>query len=352
MAKRIRFDDNGDPILPAAPHHEKHAPEQQGNVLAVKHRAVEQGSLQSGKRRLPVAAETEPEPRKRARSSASSAPSDAGGEEVKADGAKSKGNIRTALATVERVHWPFVTDFNDHFETSRLALEHITPLLHHLSALLRKKPSDLIIYDPFYCKGSIVETYRSMGFSTVIHRNRDFYADVRQHAIPPYDVLVTNPPYSGTHKERILEFVVNSKKPWLLLMPNYVATKQYFLQGSALKEPARDQSAHAEAPVPFFLVPRQRYEFAHPTGLGHDHSPFDAIWFISAGTAPIHQALQRQLASIQSGSAGLCLPVDSSAADYFPNAAALRDHRKVPTHKRGNPRQRKKMRQQRGQPAA
>ena len=34
-----------------------------------------------------------------------------------------------------------------------------------------------------------------LGFRNVTNRNRDFYADVAQRQVPPFDVLVTNPPY-------------------------------------------------------------------------------------------------------------------------------------------------------------
>ncbi len=41
-------------------------------------------------------------------------------------------------------------------------------------------------------------------------QKRDFYADVRKGRVPEYDILVTNPPYSGDHKERILKFCMDS----------------------------------------------------------------------------------------------------------------------------------------------
>ena len=37
----------------------------------------------------------------------------------------------------------------------------------------------------------------------VLNRNRDFYADIATGQLPQqYDVLLTNPPYSGDHKQR------------------------------------------------------------------------------------------------------------------------------------------------------
>ena len=43
--------------------------------------------------------------------------------------------------------------------------------------------------------------------------------------MPKYDILITNPPYSEDHKEKILEFCSVLTKPWFLLLPNYVANK-------------------------------------------------------------------------------------------------------------------------------
>lgn len=59
-------------------------------------------------------------------------------------------------------------------------------------------------------------------------QKRDFYADVREGTVPDYDILITNPPYSGDHKEKIIKFCVESRRPWALLMPNYVYNKAYF----------------------------------------------------------------------------------------------------------------------------
>jgi hypothetical protein len=46
----------------------------------------------------------------------------------------------------------------------------------------------------YYCAGSIEAHWASLGYPHVIHRNRDFYADIESGNIPEFDVLVTNPP--------------------------------------------------------------------------------------------------------------------------------------------------------------
>ena len=47
----------------------------------------------------------------------------------------------------------------------------------------------------------------------------------RLGSCPEYDILITNPPYSGDHVERLLTYCVNSNKPFILLLPNYVYMK-------------------------------------------------------------------------------------------------------------------------------
>jgi hypothetical protein len=42
---------------------------------------------------------------------------------------------------------------------------------------------------------------------------------------PEFDVLLTNPPYSDDHPDRLVRFACASGKPWLLLVPNWVYTK-------------------------------------------------------------------------------------------------------------------------------
>jgi hypothetical protein len=56
--------------------------------------------------------------------------------------------------------------------------------------------------DPFYCEGAVVKHLNSLGFQSVIHKNEDFWNHVQRKSVPDYDVLVTNPPFSGEHKVR------------------------------------------------------------------------------------------------------------------------------------------------------
>ena len=90
-------------------------------------------------------------------------------------------------------------------------------------------------------------------------------------------MLVTNPPYSGDHIERLVAFVARKKKPFALLVPTFVVKKPYH---KTLLEPMR----------PFFLVPRSRYVYVPPKGLrgkkaSDTHkktSPFTSMWHVWA----------------------------------------------------------------------
>lgn len=81
----------------------------------------------------------------------------------------------------------------------------------------------------------------------------DFY----NSPIPTHDFLLTNPPYSGEHKQRILEFCVKQRRPFALLVPNYVTVKQYFKVCSQPCSPPQEATNKLGRQM-FFLVPRTR----------------------------------------------------------------------------------------------
>jgi len=175
---------------------------------------------------------------------------------------------------------PFKSQFGDHFSTSDIALRDFVPVLRCLCDYDDKKKNSTkiyTIYDPFYCDGSVKQRLNDLGFPDVIHENRDFYEDVKSNRVPDHDILVTNPPYSSTHKIRILEYALtqNSKRPFALLLPSYVVSKQWYK--NAIR---KHLSSHAEQP--FFVVPKTRYEYEHPTGKGHESSPFESLWIVCA----------------------------------------------------------------------
>lgn len=125
--------------------------------------------------------------------------------------------------------FPYKVDYNDHFETPEVAYRDILPLLDFVSGKSRVEHS---IYDPYYCNGRFKTLMKELGFSNVIHECRDFYKDIDKNQVPNHDTLITNPPYSDQHKEKCLEFVLeqlrSKGRPFFVLMPNYVAAREYY----------------------------------------------------------------------------------------------------------------------------
>ena len=114
----------------------------------------------------------------------------------------------------------------------------------------------------------------------------DCYGVWERNEVPNYDVLITNPPYSGNHVyiliifiyiyiyiflgsfanpfnfhlpmnhgqiERLLKFCSEQGRPFFLLLPNWVHRKPYF-EELLLERRIR----------PFFLVPDDRYVYLPP----------------------------------------------------------------------------------------
>lgn len=193
--------------------------------------------------------------------------------------------------------FPFDSNYNDHFETPLAAYSDLLPLLNFtkstLVRLLRdngnqqralndtacKNEEPFVLYDPYYCNGRTKVLLKQLGFHDVVHEKRDFYRDIEQHHVPNHDVMITNPPYSDEHKQKCLNYcLAQSSRSFFLLMPNYVASRQYFR--SALLPQKSDHSEDgSEYHHIVYLVPSHTYQFAHPDGTGHDKSPFKSLWF-------------------------------------------------------------------------
>jgi hypothetical protein len=186
-------------------------------------------------------------------------------------------NERLCSSMTKEVKHRFATDADDHCETAPEAYRDIRAALELVARRLKKPSRELRIYDPYYCDGAVVRHLGALGFPLVHNENRDFYAEQAAKRVPEHDVLVTNPPYSSDHVQRLLHFVESNGRPALLLMPNYVAGKAFFR--------AEEYS---------FLVPKKRYHYWVPKGLrskdrqskeGHVStlgirtSPFISFWF-------------------------------------------------------------------------
>lgn len=235
------------------------------------------------------------------------------------------------------IEFPYKTDEDDHCETPLVAYKHIAPLLHHLlSGRREQNPSDLAIYDPYYCNGSVKTHMASLGFTNVYNRKEDCYNVWKQEALPDYDVFMTNPPYSTDHIDLLMEFLTNKtltskSKPWLLLMPNWVHKKDFYI--SALKK---------NNLRPFYVVPKKRYVYEPPKDfrskkISDTHkksSPFVSMWYIWGGSEDMTNELY-ELCSKKYGSSSTKNKKELihlwNECDVARSKSALRDLRRKST---------------------
>mmetsp|Transcript_24763 Transcript_24763/g.52532 ORF Transcript_24763/g.52532 Transcript_24763/m.52532 type:complete len:423 (-) Transcript_24763:18-1286(-) len=299
---------------------------------------------------------------------------------------KTKGSIgnKTNKQKVRSGDYPYPTDYNDHFETPGRAYDDIYPLLeHHIRQFFNNRKdkwkksdknkksntqsetrttdeSETILYDPYYCAGRAAillrETFRRNDKSRnkhkirVQHEKRDFYADIQRNALPAYDIFITNPPYSSNHKERALEFAVSQlkrhNKPFFLLMPNYVATKDYFK-----KIVLGDGKIRT-----VYVTPAESYEYDHPEGTGKDVVPFRSVWF--CGLSYDNSSDKKEGNGGKGGKTPEWIRSVIGAFAKFHSSSSVQQRPRISTSlqelictggvsgdRRPNPRQRKKMRQ-------
>ncbi len=247
----------------------------------------------------------------------------------------------TASSTMKRIY-PYEVDYNDHFETPLVAYQDILPLLDFIGSTNQKKNpqrQDHIIYDPYYCNGRTKELLHSLGFTNVKHEKRDFYQDISNNQVPFHHSFITNPPYSSTHKERCLQYAINNLRtksiPFFILMPNYVALKEYFR--STISNPLNNNNNNNDDDDPldiFYILPSVPYEYDHPDGTGHEISPFASIWFCGIPTQFISKAKNAFISS-----------KTKNNAIWASSLMELRQFKAIPTEKRKNPKQRRKIQQ-------
>ena len=140
-------------------------------------------------------------------------------------------NMRSvAAAAALKINHPFQPDKADHCETSLQAYEDITPFLDLVALRLGKSRQTLSIFDPYFCAGTMKKLLKSLGFHTVYNECEDFYGLLREGRVPPHDVLVTNPPYSEIHIQRLLLFCRGHDKAYFLLLPDFVCMEKSFLR--------------------------------------------------------------------------------------------------------------------------
>lgn len=211
---------------------------------------------------------------------------------------------------------PYQTDYNDHFETPLEAYQDIAPLLNWIASKQQQSTKIIssnvdqsvgnksmtfpVLYDPYYCNGRTKSLLRQLGFENVIHDKRDFYADIMDDNLPEYDIFVSNPPYSDKHKEKCLQFCFDHlrqgesyetsithkrSQPFFLLMPNYVASKEYYRK---LLVSLESQSSSEDV---VYLVPNHgtQYQYEHPENTGKPKCPFQSLWFCGVGKDFVHE---------------------------------------------------------------
>lgn len=187
--------------------------------------------------------------------------------------------------------FPFPVMDDDHCESPLEAYRDIVCLLDCAG----KPKESLCIYDPYYCDGAVARNLQGLGFPKVYNRKEDCYAVWNDPArCPTFDCLVTNPPYSADHIEKLIAHVTSPSfgdRPWFLLLPNWVHKKDYF----------SNSTAHLR---PFFLVPRKRYVYLPPkeyrqskkSDVHKKSSPFVSMWYVYGGTPARNEAWVRAFA--------------------------------------------------------
>ena len=225
-----------------------------------------------------------------------------------------------ASSTPPSSRHPFAVDEADHCETPLRAYEDILPLLDQIARALGKKDRrQLVIYDPYYCDGGIKRKLQHLGIpaKNIRNENRDFYKDIAHETVPPHDVVITNPPYSGTHMEQLFDFLSKNTqqkgkekkvlRPFLLLLPHYVYTKPYFcdyFRSDARGVVSLHQGRQNNTAL-FYLVPKFNYRYAYepPSWVNHatgstalkrgktQTAPFPSFWYCHVPSLQ-QQALQ------------------------------------------------------------
>jgi hypothetical protein len=241
--------------------------------------------------------------------------------------------------------FPYETDPDDHCESPLEAYEHILPLLKVCAHKMYRNGSHstataagelLSIYDPYYCNGRVAEHLKSLGFPNVYNRKEDCYHVWKDPSrYPQYDILMTNPPYSGDHVEKLIEHVtskVHGNKPWMLLMPNFVHKKDYF-----------QQLTKASGQEPIYLIPHKRYIYQPPPNFrdkkaSDTHkksSPFVSMWYLFGGSKQATDEWYRLLLQQQQQKSRSNNGTDDGPSfDIARSKSALRDLRRKPNGKK------------------
>ena len=251
--------------------------------------------------------------------------------------AKQRNSVSDKVGAAEKhveVVYPYPVDDNDHCESPLVAYEDIAPILDMIGSKLGKSRTQLRIYDPYFCEGLMKEHLLALGFSDVYNKKEDFYKVIEAKACPEYDVLITNPPYSEDHVPKLLEFATKEAKPFFLLMPNWVYTKDYY---------GRITDPHGM----FYISANERYMYTTPKGRRQKKSakytsPFPSLWYCglgSPGSPTSKETAEMQTKLPQGGRIHLAMSVSS-----LPLSVA---HEKDPRKRKERDRQKRKNKKKR-----
>ncbi|KAL7447190.1 hypothetical protein ACHAXM_011182 [Skeletonema potamos] len=218
-----------------------------------------------------------------------------GGIEFDTNAIEEMKRIESGGATPAGPSFPYKTDEDDHCETPLQAYTDIQSILDALCKSMGKSKSSLKIYDPYFCNGSVVNHLASLGYPNVYNKKENCYAVWEAQQEPPFDVFITNPPYSADHIDKLMTYITSTckfgPKPWLLLMPNWVHKKDYY-ENSTTKNQVNPS-------YPFYIVPKKRYVYVPPpdfrekkaSDVHKKSSPFVSMWYVWGGTSQKNDAL-------------------------------------------------------------
>ena len=198
-------------------------------------------------------------------------------------------SLPSSPATSSKPQFPFKVDALDHCESPFEAYKDIDIFLQRYAKSIGKTKGTLSIYDPYFCNGEMKNNLNKLGYMQVYNKCEDFYKRIETNTIPDYDVFITNPPYSSDHMEKLLHYVKNmvleKKKPFFLLLPNYVYTKQYY------KDIMMNQLNH----ILYYIPIKFRYYYQPPNWVNKKKgssallkgknvtSPYHSFWYIYGG---------------------------------------------------------------------
>jgi hypothetical protein len=183
----------------------------------------------------------------------------------------------------------FGTPSSDDRETPITALSHVAHVLRAIKQFNKNPGNTLEIYDPYYCKGAMKDRLCELGFDKdSIHNDPvNCYTAQKNGTVPQFDVLLSNPPFSGDHVKRSVGYAMSCKRPWALLLPSNVFLRDWFT--------SLPSSTGASL---MYLAPHERYAFEANLGAETTkHIPLVTMWFIGGVSSALCDFLMDQCSS-------------------------------------------------------